>query len=64
MVETILIFCLGVCVGVVGTAIYITENIRQFWREATLGMTDFDVKCINEEYSHRKSKGRESNEQL
>ena len=54
MIEVICIFCLGICVGVVGTAIYLTEKIRQFWREATLGMTDFDIKCINEEYARRK----------
>lgn len=58
MIEVICIFCLGICVGIcvgiVGTAIYITEKIRQFWREATLGMTDFDIKCINEEYARRK----------
>ena len=54
MIEVICIFCLGVCVGSVGTAIYATEKIRQFWHKATLEMTDFDIKCINEEYTRRK----------
>lgn len=60
MIDAICIFVLGVCVGSVGTAIYTTEKIRQFWCKATLGMTDFDIKCINDEYARRKKhqKGR------
>lgn len=54
MIDAICIFVLGVCVGSVGTAIYTTEKIRQFWCKATLGMTDFDIKCINDEYARRK----------
>lgn len=54
MIEVICIFCLGVCVGSVGTVIYATEKQKQFWHKATLGMTDFDIKCINEEYARRK----------
>ena len=45
MIESIFIFWLGVCTGVVGTAIY---NIKR--------QSSFDIKCINEEYSRRKSK--------
>lgn len=57
MIEAIFIFWLGVCAGVVGTAIYNIKKTKQFWREATLGMTDFDIKCMNYEYSRRKLKG-------
>lgn len=54
MSEIIYSFCLGVCVGMVGTNIYETKKIKQFWRKATLGLTDFDIKCINDEYARRK----------
>lgn len=55
MIESIFIFCLGVCTGLVVITIYDAKKTRQFWHKATLGMTDFDIKCINEEYSRRKS---------
>lgn len=57
MIESAFIFWLGVCAGVVGTAIYNIKKTKQFWHGATLGMTDFDIKRINEEYLQRKSKG-------
>ena len=57
MIEAIFIFWLGICAGVVGTTIYNIKKTKQFWREATLGMTDFDIKCMNYEYSRRKLKG-------
>lgn len=57
MIEIICIFCLVICVGSVGTFIYNTKKTRQFWREATLGMTAFDIMCMNYEYSRRKLKG-------
>ena len=56
MIEAICIFWLGVCAGVVGTAIYNIKKTKQFWHEATFGMTDFDIRCINYEYARRKSK--------
>ena len=56
MIEVICIFCLGVCVGSVGTAMYNTKKAKQFWREATLGMTDFDIMYMDYEYSRRKLK--------
>lgn len=56
MLELIFIFCLGACVSLVGMIIYNIKKTRQFWHEATLGMTDFDIKCMNYEYSRRKSK--------
>ena len=58
MIEAICIFWLGVCAGVVGTAIYNIKKTKRFWHEATLGMTDFDIKCINEEYARRKSNNK------
>ena len=57
MIETICIFCLGVCIGSFGTTIYNIKKTRQFWHEVTLGMTDFDIKCMNYEHARRKSKG-------
>ena len=30
---------------------------KAIWHEATLGMTDFDIMCMNYEYSRRKLKG-------
>ena len=30
------------------------QTIERDAREATLGMTDFDIKCINDEYARRK----------
>lgn len=60
MIEAIYIFWLGICAGVVGTAIYNIKKTKQFWHEATLGMTDFDIKCINEEYARRKSNNKKT----
>ena len=60
MIESVCIFCLGVCTGVVGTAIYNTKKTRQFWHEATLGMTDFDIKCMSHEYARRKSNNKKT----
>ena len=54
MIEAIFIFCLGAFAGFVGITIYDIKKTRQFWHKATLGMTDFDIKCINEEYARRK----------
>jgi hypothetical protein len=56
MIEIIYGFCLGICVGAVGMIIYDIEKTKRFWRKMTLGMTDFDIKCMNEEYARRKSK--------
>jgi hypothetical protein len=54
MIEIVYSFCLGVCAGLVGTNIYETIKIKRFWHKATLGLTDFDIKCINDEYARRK----------
>jgi hypothetical protein len=56
MIEIICSFCLGVCGGAVGMIIYDIEKTKRFWRKATLGLTDFDIKCINEEYVRRRVK--------
>lgn len=56
MIEVFCIFCLGACAGLVGITIYNAKKTRQFWSEATLGMTDFDIMCMNYEYSRRKLK--------
>ena len=56
MIEAVCIFCLGICIGSAVTVIYNAKKTRQFWHEATLGMTDFDIKCMNYEYARRKSK--------
>lgn len=54
MFEIIYSFCVGVCVGVIGLNTYETVKLKQFWHKATLGLTDFDIKCINDEYARRK----------
>ena len=54
MIEAICIFCLGICIGSIGTNIYNVKKTKQFWHKAVLGMTDFDIKCINDEYARRK----------
>ena len=56
MIEMIFSFCLGVFVGAIGMIIYDIEKIKRFWRKETLGLTDFDIKCINEEYARRTRK--------
>jgi hypothetical protein len=53
MIGNIFSFCLGVCVGIIGMIIYDIEKTKRFWRKETLGLTDFDIKCINEEYARR-----------
>ena len=53
MIEGIFSFCLGVCVGAIGMIIYDIEKTKRFWRKTTLGLTDFDIKCIIEEYARR-----------
>ena len=57
MIEEICIFCLGICIGLAVTVIYNVKKTRQFWYEATLVMPDFDIRCMNYEYSRRKLKG-------
>jgi hypothetical protein len=49
-------FFLGVGVGMVVLFIYEIERTKRFWRKTTLGLTDFDIKCINEEYARRRGK--------
>jgi hypothetical protein len=56
MIELIFVFVVGVIVGVSGFCIYEIERTRRFWRSETLGLSDFDIKCINEEYARRKGK--------
>jgi hypothetical protein len=56
MIGNIFSFCLGVCVGAIGMIIYDIEKTKRFWRKETLGLTDFDIKCINEEYARRRGK--------
>jgi hypothetical protein len=59
MSELIFAFCFGVIYGVIvggiGVCIWEIDRKKRFWRKATLGMTDFDIKCMNEEYARRKS---------
>ena len=54
MIEGIFSFCLGVCVGAIIMIIYDIEKTKRFWRKETLGLTDFDIKCMNDEYARRK----------
>ena len=49
-------FFLGVGVGMIVLFIYEIERTKRFWRKETLGLTDFDIKCINEEYARRRGK--------
>jgi hypothetical protein len=56
MIENIFSFCLGVCVGAIGMIIYDIEKTKRFWRKETLNLTDFDIKCIIEEYARRRGK--------
>jgi hypothetical protein len=56
MIGNIFSFCLGVGVGAIVMIIYDIEKIKQFWRKETLELTDFDIKCINEEYARRRGK--------
>ena len=56
VIEMIYSFCLGICVGAIGMIIYDIEKTKRFWRKETLGLTDFDIKCINEEYVRRRGK--------
>lgn len=54
MIELIFAFCFGVLVGGIGVCIWEVERTKRFWRKATLSMTDFDIKCMNDEYARRK----------
>ena len=56
MIEMFYSFCLGVCVGAIIMIIYDIEKTKRFWRKETLGLTDFDIKCINDEYVRRREK--------
>ena len=56
MIGNIFSFCLGICVGAIVMIIYDIEKTKRFWRKETLGLTDFDIKCINEEYARRREK--------
>ena len=56
VIEMIYSFCLGVCVGAIIMIIYDIEKTKRFWRKETLGLTDFDIKCINDEYVRRRGK--------
>lgn len=49
-------FCLGACVSLVCVTVYNIKKTKQFWHEATLGLTDFDIKCMNYGYARRKLK--------
>ena len=55
MIDLFFAFGFGVIVGGLGVCIWEIERTKRFWRKATLGMTDFDIKCMNEEYARRKS---------
>ena len=54
MIELIFAFCFGVLVGGIGACVYEIELTKRFWRKTTLGLTDFDIKCMNDEYARRK----------
>ena len=54
MIELIFAFCFGVLVGGIGVCIWEIERTKRFWRKATLSMTDFDIKCMNDEYARRR----------
>jgi hypothetical protein len=47
-------FIAGVLVGTTALNIYELHHRRKAWRTLTLGLDDFDIKCINEEYARRK----------
>lgn len=50
-----IVFITGVIVGIVTLNIYELHDRRKAWRTLTLGLDDFDIKCINEEYQRRKN---------
>ena len=43
-------------IAAIGMIIYDIEKTKRFWRKETLGLTDFDIKCINDEYVRRRGK--------
>ena len=47
-------FIAGVLIGITALSIYELHCRRKAWRTLTLGLDDFDIKCINEEYARRK----------
>ena len=52
-------FVIGISVGVVlgffvVSPIYEMRQRKKAWRTLTMGLDDFDIKCINEEYAKRK----------
>lgn len=51
-------FIAGVLVGTTALNIYEMCIRRKAWRTLTLGLDDFDIKCINDEYARRK-KGKQ-----
>jgi len=56
MIDLFFAFGFGVIVGGLGVCIWEMERTKKYWRKATLGMTDFDIECINREYAKRKGK--------
>lgn len=54
-------FIAGVLAGIATLSVYELHCRRKSWRTLTLGLDDFDIRCINEEYQRRKKlkgKGR------
>ena len=47
-------FILGAFVGVIFLQLFMLRVIRKSWKTCVMGLTDFDIKCINEEYAKRK----------
>jgi hypothetical protein len=53
MIEYWQAFLAGVLVGTTALNIYELHYRRKAWRTLTLGLDDFDIKCINEEYARK-----------
>ena len=56
MLDVIFAFIAGGIIGACLTLVIIVEQNRRAWREYLPELTDFDIKCINEEHARRKIK--------
>lgn len=47
-------FISGIAIGYAISLILEIRNTRNMWKKLVVGLDDFDIKCINEEYAKRK----------
>lgn len=54
MNESFILFIVGFALGFLVCLFLECESRKKAWRTVVMGLDDFDIKCINEEYAKRK----------